>query len=165
MSTRGDREARNLTYTAEEPSFIRNMRERMKSGANTQRQKRAHANEDDPVIEPLGDDGRPVATGHDESDSDDDIKDAQVVVLNEDKHLTREEYLDQKKEVPEPTESRAIPAPGTLPKRARRTGLDASPMAAAKETIIASKKGPASTPNAKRPRKGIPTKLSFDPDA
>lgn len=175
------RESRNLTYTAEEPSFIRSMRERLQGGAArpaARPQKRKDTSENDPVLEWLGEDGRKVApreTEEENVDSDDEVAHAQVVVLKEGKHMSREEYIAQKDAdaaaQQESTKAEAEPPKSFGPKgRGRRTGLTPAPesKAIAKELAPAHKEGGTSTSKSSKPkraRREHAARLSFDPES
>ena len=174
------RESRNLTYTAEEPSFIRSMRERLQGGTAhpaARPQKRKDTSENDPVLEWLGEDRRKVSpkeTEEENIDSDDEIAHAQVVVLKAGKHLSREEYIAQKSAETAAqkgsTGTKEEPPKFVLPKgRGRRTGLTPAPesKAAAKEVAPVHKEGGTSTSKSSKPkrsRRENSARLSFDPE-
>lgn len=175
------RESRNLTYIAEEPSFIRSMRERLQGSTArpaARPQKRKDTSENDPVLEWLGEDGRKIApeeTEEENIDSDDEVAHAQVVVLKEGKHMSREEYIAQKSAdssvQKESTRAEAEPLKSIRPKgRGQRTGLTPAPesKAVAEELAPAHKEGGTSTSrtsNPKRARREHAARLSFDPES
>lgn len=93
------RDKKGLTYTQETPSFLRRLHAQVRGThfEDTARRERTRGNDtDDPLLEWMAPDARRADQGRsrerDEYHSDDDLAHAQVVVLKEGKHLTKEDY-------------------------------------------------------------------------
>lgn len=89
VSSRG---ARNLKYTAEVPSFLQSLHASVHRRNGDQSDTGARDVGSAAAVAAADDAKRNGKRDHEDDNDDDDLADAQVVVLREGKHLTREEY-------------------------------------------------------------------------
>ncbi|WFD41665.1 hypothetical protein MPSI1_000297 [Malassezia psittaci] len=128
------RDKKNLRYEAEVPGFLQQLHSHVHATKQSNSSKRFHKDDSqDPVLAFLGEHDRETNTqARPESSSrgdgyrsDDDLADAQIVVMKEGKHLSREEYRDatnsQRKEVyPKETVAEPISTIAARHKSARK---------------------------------------------
>ncbi|WFD30072.1 hypothetical protein MSPP1_001086 [Malassezia sp. CBS 17886] len=89
------REKRSLTYESQIPPFLRTLHAQLGVGGGRERQWHPVGGADgDTAADAV--EGREERKDEGEGEDEDDLAHAQVVVLNEGKHLTRDEYLAQK---------------------------------------------------------------------
>lgn len=183
------REAKNLSYTSEVPSFLQNLHAQVHGSRHNAARARHHDEDDeDPVMAFLGANSenqtkRPsseAAPRGDGYDSDNDLEHAQVVVLKEGKHLSKEEYMDQRTQTDEAPPGRLswlisatgqVAEAGAPPKPPKQTAGPPRPksMTHAKDLIRAHQnqkaESQASAPDKKRRKKAkTGVGLSFDVD-
>lgn len=95
------RDAKNLQYTPQLPSFLQQLHAEVHGSRASRTPQHEEGDEADPVLAFLGETGgaapkhEPAPRG-DGYDSDDDLAHAQVVVLKEGKHLSKDEYLSER---------------------------------------------------------------------
>lgn len=101
------REAKGLSYKAEVPAFLQQLHAQVHGRARPAVEPRVHDEDgEDPVLAflgatPAGEDRgksgpvRDATPRGDGYDSDNDLEHAQIVVLKEGKHLTKEDYLQE----------------------------------------------------------------------
>ncbi|WFD22911.1 hypothetical protein MEQU1_001590 [Malassezia equina] len=93
------REKKSLTYTQETPSFLRQLHAQVRGTHfedTSERERKQGADVEDPLLDWMAPGAKRTGDRadreRDEYDSDDDLAHAQVVVLKEGKHLTKEDY-------------------------------------------------------------------------
>ncbi|WFD19305.1 hypothetical protein MCAP1_001530 [Malassezia caprae] len=99
------REKKNLTYTQETPSFLRQLHAQVRGTHFEDTSERQRGGDtDDPLLDWMAPGARRAKDGGDrereEYHSDDDLAHAQVVVLKEGKHLSKEDYDREKERAP-----------------------------------------------------------------
>lgn len=111
------REKKSLTYTQEMPSFLRQLHAQVRGTHfedTSERECKQGADAEDPLLDWMAPEAKRMEgradRERDEYDSDDDLALAQVVVLKEGKHLTKEDY-DRMKSQEASASTSADPSP------------------------------------------------------
>lgn len=179
------REAKGLSYKAEVPAFLQQLHAQVHGRAKPVGEPRVHDDDgEDPVLAFLGatptgeERGKPrperdTAPRGDGYDSDNDLEHAQIVVLKEGKHLTKEDYLQETAKRPvAQSAAEQVAEPGAMqPKKSDKAGQPRKQaMGSAKELIHAHRTRKRSQdqdkPAERRRRKNLKpgVGLSFDVD-
>ena len=176
------RDKKNLRYEAEVPGFLQQLHSKVHGPKQSNSSERFHSDDtQDPVLAFLGEQDRKAftqakpesSTRGDGYRSDDDLADAQIVVMKEGKHLSREEYQDAtnpKRIEVNPPDTVAEPISTTTARQKSTRKPSSKTLAQAKNLIDAhrdSRRSQAGNNSSARKPRRRPTKsggLSFDID-